>query len=126
MPRFHVERYVPNRFIGSSELNTLAGDDATELWSKVSEELRKLFESSSAGRMIDSVRPKDFTVYTGIAGIALTYMRAGEFCASGLKDATQAEPLFRRARDTAMRCLQKDPKTETVLRPLLRPRVPTP
>eukprot|EP00927_Polykrikos_kofoidii_P071425 TRINITY_DN67688_c0_g1_i1.p1 TRINITY_DN67688_c0_g1~~TRINITY_DN67688_c0_g1_i1.p1 ORF type:complete len:446 (+),score=31.65 TRINITY_DN67688_c0_g1_i1:184-1338(+) len=64
---------------------------------------------ASTGRWKD-----DMSVYTGLGGIALAYLRVGMLCQNVRKDTVAAKAHFERARDVAATCLRKDPQSREV------------
>lgn len=100
-------RYVQNQFASGRAALEL---DAEATWRQVSVLLPELNACVSRGAVPDSKGKlsRDYTVYTGLAGVALAHLRVGLHCRNTRKDETMARWHVSTAHATAQACMQAE------------------
>jgi len=85
-------------------------------WATVIQMLPELDTCVSRGAMPKSTGKwsEDYSVYTGLCGIALMHLRLGLYCRSVRDDAAEALKFFNKAYETAQICLEADPDSRDV------------
>lgn len=115
MLRGRPARHVPNPYAGErGDLPAIFSHD--QAWNLISGILPELAECATAGAVPTSTgqRSSDMTVYTGLGGIALAYLRVGIHCQHVRKDTAAALQHFHLAREVAATCLRQDPESREV------------
>eukprot|EP00929_Paragymnodinium_shiwhaense_P084961 TRINITY_DN45465_c0_g1_i2.p1 TRINITY_DN45465_c0_g1~~TRINITY_DN45465_c0_g1_i2.p1 ORF type:complete len:361 (+),score=39.90 TRINITY_DN45465_c0_g1_i2:82-1164(+) len=114
MPRGY-QRCVNNPFLeGQGPLPaTLTPEQA---WQCVEHNLPHLESCASNGAVQTSTGKwqRDYTVYTGLGGIALTYLRLGLHARDVRGDVEQARQCWQKALQLAKHCLQQEPSSSEV------------
>jgi len=110
-----MPRCVPNpcKDLGAEPPSAPTSDD---IWPFVQGILQELDECAAYGAMLSSTGKyeRNYSVYTGLSGIALTYLRVGLHCKGSRGSDADVVTYFTKARDTAMVCLSKEPKSREV------------
>eukprot|EP00928_Gymnodinium_smaydae_P040385 TRINITY_DN27389_c0_g1_i2.p1 TRINITY_DN27389_c0_g1~~TRINITY_DN27389_c0_g1_i2.p1 ORF type:complete len:420 (-),score=43.18 TRINITY_DN27389_c0_g1_i2:68-1327(-) len=111
MPR---HRYLANPFVSQGSGPVELSQE--QLWAHAAALLPQLEQSAARGAVPKSTGKlsRDYSVYTGLGGVALTYLRLGDYSQHVRGDARAATMYFQKARDIAAACLAGDPNSDTV------------
>eukprot|EP00928_Gymnodinium_smaydae_P040384 TRINITY_DN27389_c0_g1_i1.p1 TRINITY_DN27389_c0_g1~~TRINITY_DN27389_c0_g1_i1.p1 ORF type:complete len:125 (-),score=14.23 TRINITY_DN27389_c0_g1_i1:119-493(-) len=102
MPR---HRYLANPFVSQGSGPVELSQE--QLWAHAAALLPQLEQSAARGAVPKSTGKlsRDYSVYTGLGGVALTYLRLGDYSQHVRGDARAATMYFQKARDIAAACL---------------------
>jgi len=106
------QRFLPNPY-AAGPVPTI-GSDAC--WAQVNHLLPELDQCSARGAVTDASNSwvADFSVYTGLGGLALTYLRVGLYCRDVRADPDGTMTYLKKAHSVAALCLKKDPYSNEV------------
>ena len=106
-------RFLPNPFASAGKVPPF---DPGYAFSQALTLLPELHECAERGAMLQSTGKwrRDYSVYTGLAGVALAYLRLAMHCKHARGDGASSDNYLQKAKDTIHLCLEAEPQSREV------------